>query len=200
MFNMDINKIILIYYIIYNYYHKIKTEKNKCPEDDANLFSIISFHWVTPLMRKGYLNPLVMTDLWNLNKKDQSATLSDSFEKAWEKQLKSDKPSLIKAISDAYGKPFYGAGIWKAANDILGFTQPVLLRYMIQFVMSYKTDNPQPYARGYVIALLMLFCSVTQTIVLHQYFHLCFRTGMHVGLYIYTKNEDNHILSFLFLN
>lgn len=56
----------------------------------------------------------------------------------------------------------------------------MLLRAMLKFLISYKTDNPQPLYRGYTIAVLMLICSVSQTTVLHQYFHLCFRTGMHI--------------------
>ena len=63
---------------------------------------------------------------------------------------------------------------------MLGFLQPVLLGEMLRFVMSYKTDNPQPLYRGYTIACLMFACSLSQTTVLHQYFHLCFRTGMHI--------------------
>ncbi|KAF9941830.1 hypothetical protein BGZ67_003920 [Mortierella alpina] len=152
----------------------------KCPEDEANIFSIASFHWVTGLMRKGYANPLTMDDLWVLRKEDQSKNVSITFEKAWEEELKKERPSLVSAISSAFGRPFYIAGLWKAANDILGFLQPVLLREMLRFVMSYKTDNPQPLYRGYTIACLMLACSVSQTTVLHQYFHLCFRTGMHI--------------------
>ncbi|KAF9093229.1 hypothetical protein BGX29_010035 [Mortierella sp. GBA35] len=152
----------------------------KCPEDDANIFSIASFHWVTGLMRKGYAKPLTMDDLWGLRKEDQSKNVSNTFAAAWENELKKNNPSLIKALSKAFGRPFYIAGIWKAANDILGFVQPVLLREMLRFVMSYKTDDPQPLYRGYTIATLMFICSLSQTTVLHQYFHLCFRTGMHI--------------------
>ncbi|KAF9327392.1 hypothetical protein BG006_009279 [Podila minutissima] len=155
-------------------------DDTKCPEDEANVFSIASFHWVTGLMRKGYAKPLTMDDLWVLRKQDQSHSVSDTFAAAWEKEIKKTNPSLVRAISAAFGKPFYIAGIWKAVNDILGFTQPVLLRAMLKFLISYKTDNPQPLYRGYTIAILMFICSVSQTTVLHQYFHLCFRTGMHI--------------------
>ncbi|KAF9993545.1 hypothetical protein BGZ80_005031 [Entomortierella chlamydospora] len=121
-----------------------------------------------------------MDDLWGLRKEDQSKTVSDTFAASWDRELKKKHPSLLKALARAFGKPFYIAGIWKAANDILGFLQPVLLREMLQFVMSYKTETPQPLYRGYAIACLMFVCSVSQTTVLHQYFHLCFRTGMHI--------------------
>ncbi|KAG0313169.1 hypothetical protein BGZ99_009032 [Dissophora globulifera] len=152
----------------------------KCPEDEANIFSVASFHWVTDLMRRGYAKPLTFSDLWVLRKEDRSENVSTTFADAWEKELKKEHPSLVRAISSAFGRPFYIAGIWKAANDILGFLQPVLLRQMLLFVMSFRTDNPQPLYRGYTIACLMFACSLSQTTVLHQYFHLCFRTGMHI--------------------
>ncbi|KAF9359131.1 hypothetical protein BGX26_000075 [Mortierella sp. AD094] len=152
----------------------------KCPEDEANIFSIVSFHWVTGLMRKGYSKPLTMDDLWGLRKEDQSKNVSNTFAASWDRELKKKHPSLLKALAGAFGKPFYIAGIWKAANDILGFLQPVLLREILRFFMSYKTETPQPLYRGYAIAFLMFVCSVSQTAVLHQYFHLCFRTGMHI--------------------
>ncbi|KAI1317577.1 hypothetical protein EDD11_008147 [Mortierella claussenii] len=152
----------------------------KCPEDEANIFSIASFHWVTDLMRKGYAKPLTMDDLWGLRKEDQSRNVSDTFAAAWDKELKKSNPSLLKALANAFGRPFYIAGLWKAVNDMLGFMQPVLLREMLRFVMSYKTESPQPLYRGYTIACLMFVCSISQTTVLHQYFHLCFRTGMHI--------------------
>ncbi|KAF8985597.1 hypothetical protein BGZ46_003292 [Entomortierella lignicola] len=157
-----------------------ENDYQKCPEDEANIFSIASFHWVTELMRKGYAKPLTFDDLWVLRSQDQSRNVSITFADAWEKELREKNPSLVRAISTAFGRPFYIAGIWKAVNDILGFLQPVLLREMLRFVMSYRTDNPQPIYRGYTIACLMLACSVSQTTVLHQYFHLCFRTGMHI--------------------
>ncbi|KAF9583122.1 hypothetical protein BGW38_010208 [Lunasporangiospora selenospora] len=158
----------------------------KCPEDEANVFSIVSFHWVSGLMRKGYAKPLTMSDLWALRKQDQSTNVSGMFERAWKKQLEKEKPSLFRAIVDAYGGPFYVAGAWKFVNDILGFAQPILLREMLRFVMSYKTSDPQPLYRGYFIATLMFVCGITQTTVLHQYFHLCLRTGMYARAGIVT--------------
>ncbi|KAF9329230.1 hypothetical protein BG006_007662 [Podila minutissima] len=153
----------------------------KCPEDEANIFSIASFHWVTGLMRKGYAKPLTMDDLWALRKEDQSKNVSLTFAEAWERELGKPNPSLVRALSTAFGKPFYIAGLWKAINDILGFAQPVLLKEMLRFVMSYKKgEQPQPIHRGYTIAGLMFVCSLSQTTVLHQYFHLCLRTGMHI--------------------
>ncbi|KAG0330715.1 hypothetical protein BG004_002017, partial [Podila humilis] len=159
----------------------------KCPEDEANIFSVASFHWATELMRKGYSKPLTMDDLWALRKQDQSKNINVTFAEAWEQELGKPQPSLIRAISKAHGRPFYIAGIWKVATDLFGFAQPVLLKEMLRFVMSYKSgQEPQPIYRGFTIACLMLLCSLAQTTTLHQYFHLCFRCGMHIRVGIIT--------------
>lgn len=78
----------------------------------------------------------------------------------------------------AFGRRFYIAAIWKFISDTAGFLQPVLLRELLLFVMSYKTSEPQPLYRGYTLATLMFLCSLTQTACTHIYFHLCFTTGM----------------------
>ncbi|KAI7818635.1 P-loop containing nucleoside triphosphate hydrolase protein [Gamsiella multidivaricata] len=152
----------------------------KCPEEEANVFSIISFNWVTGLMRKGYAKPLTMDDLWQLRTDDRSSNVSASFAEAWDSELRKENSSLSKALAKAFGKQFYIAGIWKLINDTLGFMQPLLLRRMLLFVMSYDTPEPQPLYRGYTLACLMFVCSLLQTTVVQQYFHLCFRTGMNI--------------------
>ncbi|KAF9193209.1 hypothetical protein BGZ51_003958 [Haplosporangium sp. Z 767] len=155
-------------------------DQEKCPEEEANVFSVMSFQWVNDLMRRGYIKPLTMDDLWQLRKEDRSNAVSTTFSEVWKKELRKEKPSLIKTLSSSFGRPFYIAGIWKAIGDIMGFMQPLLLRQMLLFVMSYKTDEPQPLYRGYTIASLMFASSLIQTTAVSQYFHLCLRAGMHV--------------------
>ena len=38
--------------------------KYECPEANANIFGRLTFSWMTPLMRLGYREPLIMDDLW----------------------------------------------------------------------------------------------------------------------------------------
>ncbi|KAF9438262.1 hypothetical protein BGZ76_008903, partial [Entomortierella beljakovae] len=121
-----------------------------------------------------------MNDLWRLRSKDHSKEISTVFEETWEKELEKRSPSLVKALAIAFGGPFYLAGFWKLITDTLALLQPLLLRQMLLFVMSYRTEKPQPLYRGYGIASLMLLCSLSQTAFVHQYFHHCLRTGMRV--------------------
>ncbi|KAF9985753.1 hypothetical protein BGZ65_010009, partial [Modicella reniformis] len=152
----------------------------QCPEEKANVFSTISFHWVTDLMRAGYAKPLTMNDLWQLKANDRSKFLSDSFVGFWSEEVKKKRPSLIRALLRAFGRQFYIAAFWKLMNDIMGFIQPLLLRELLRFIMSHNTPEPQPLYHGYTLAVLMCLCSLSQTASLHQYYHGCFRSGMKV--------------------
>lgn len=42
----------------------ILLEENDSPEEMSNIFSRLTFGWMTPLMRLGYQKPLTMDDLW----------------------------------------------------------------------------------------------------------------------------------------
>lgn len=47
-------------------------------------------------------------------------------------------------------------------------------RLLINFVY----DRSAPRWQGYLYTGLLFFCACLQTLVLHQYFHICFVSGM----------------------
>ncbi|KAF2457048.1 multidrug resistance-associated protein 1 [Lineolata rhizophorae] len=155
----------------------------ECPYEYANIFSVLSFSWMTPMMKHGYKHYLTQDDLWTLRHRDTTRVTAHSFEEAWNHELETKHPSLWIAMFRAFGAPFFRGGIFKIGNDVLAFVQPQLLRLLISFVDSYRKDNaqpPQPPVRGAAIALAMFAVSVGQTTCLHQYFQRAFETGMRI--------------------
>ncbi|CDH53089.1 multidrug resistance-associated protein 1 [Lichtheimia corymbifera JMRC:FSU:9682] len=162
-------------------YVMLEEDEHECPEPNTNIFGRLTFSWMTPLMRLGYQKPLIMDDLWNLKEDDQSAVIGDIFQKAWDREAKKTKnPSLLRVLIKTVGGPFLFAAFFKGLQDILQFTQPMLLSALITWVAQYSESDGQgvPAYRGVLIALGMFFTAVVQTMVLHQYFHRCFTTGM----------------------
>jgi ABC-type multidrug transport system fused ATPase/permease subunit len=155
-------------------------DDDECPYEYANVFSVLTFGWMTPLMKRGYKTFLTQDDLWNLRRRDTTRATAGSFESAWEHELEKKHPSLWLALFRAFGAPYLRGGLIKTVSDVLNFAQPQLLRLLITFVDSYRTDNPQPVARGVAIALAMFAVSVIQTACLHQYFQRAFETGMRI--------------------
>ncbi|KAG9514802.1 ATP-binding cassette glutathione S-conjugate transporter, partial [Aureobasidium melanogenum] len=155
-------------------------DEDECPMEYANVFSILTFSWMTPMMKYGYKNFLTQDELWNLRKRDTTAATTQAFNDAWEQELEKKKPSLWIALARGFGGPYVRGAMIKTISDVLAFVQPQLLRLLISFVDSYRTDNPQPPIRGAAIALSMFAVSVSQTLALHQYFQRAFETGMRI--------------------
>lgn len=165
-----------------NAYDKLRL-KDESPIESATIFSILTFSWMTPMMRAGYSKFLTEDDLWNLAKRDTTKATGDAFKKAWDSEVKRKTPSLWIAIFKAFSAPYFRGSLFKVVSDTLAFVQPQLLRLLISFVKSYKADSltpPQPIIRGAIIALAMFSVSIGQTIALHQYFQRAFDTGMRI--------------------
>ena len=155
-------------------------DEYECPYNYADIFSILTFGWITPLMKFGYQNYLTQEDLWNLRARDSAKVTSEDFDKAWDHELETKHPNLWFALARAYGMPFLRGALVKIPSDVLQYIQPQLLRLLINYVDSYRTASPQPLIRGLAISLIMFALSVVQTVCLHQYFQRAFETGMRV--------------------
>jgi hypothetical protein len=59
--------------------------KHENPVITANIFSIWTFGWMTPLMEKGALEYITENDLPNLRPKDAATKLGDDLKKALDK-------------------------------------------------------------------------------------------------------------------
>lgn len=157
-------------------------DEDECPIEYADVFSILTFNWMTPMMKYGYKEFLTQDDLWNLRKRDTTKTTGGILEKTWADELEKKRPSLWIALFRGFGGPYFRGTIIKTVSDILAFVQPQLLRLLISFVDSHRHGNPhpQPVIRGAAIAIAMFAVSVSQTVCLHQYFQRAFETGMRV--------------------
>jgi ATP-binding cassette subfamily C (CFTR/MRP) protein 1 len=155
-------------------------DDDECPYEYADIFSVLTFSWMTPMMQRGYKTFLTQDDLWNLRKRDSTRATADTFQTAWQYELEKKSPSLWLAMFRSFGGPYFRGAVIKTGSDILNFVQPQLLRLLISFVASYQTATPQPVVRGAAIAIAMFFVSVSQTALLHQYFQRSFETGMRI--------------------
>ncbi|KAK5580921.1 hypothetical protein RB653_000948 [Dictyostelium firmibasis] len=150
--------------------HEISKEVN------ANLFSRLTFWWINSVLVKGHKKALEISDVPSLGEIDQSILLSEKFEKAWEEQLTKPNPSLPWALAKAFGPHFYLAALFKIIQDLLIFVGPTLLKRVLGFVKG--TDSSEDTYDGLLYALLYFLAPVVQSLLLHQYFHRCYRVGM----------------------
>ena len=162
-------------------YHALGDD-DECPIEYADIFSVLTFSWMTPLMKYGYKQFLTQDDLWNLRKGDATRTTGQVLHDAWAVELEKKKPSLWMAMFRGFSGPYFVGSVIKILSDLLSFVQPQLLRLLISFVDSYRGGDahPQPVVRGAAIAIAMFAVSIAQTVCLHQYFQQAFETGMRI--------------------
>eukprot|EP00038_Savillea_parva_P030625 m.79033 g.79033 ORF g.79033 m.79033 type:complete len:1540 (+) comp9265_c0_seq4:864-5483(+) len=152
-----------------------------CPELSSSLLSLITFSWLNDLMALGFSRPLVDDDLWGLNSSDQAPFLASRFAKSWAKQRIRKHPSILRALSDAFGTLLYSAGLFKLVQDLLAFVQPQLLRQLIIFIENRNDPDEsrkEPQQKGLELAGSMFIVALVQSIFLHQYFHRVYKSGM----------------------
>jgi ATP-binding cassette subfamily C (CFTR/MRP) protein 1 len=157
-------------------YRTISDEK-ECPAEYSNIFSTLSFGWLTPLMKRGYKTYLTQEDLWDLAERNTSKTNGKKFSLTWEMETRRTNPSVWRALFKSFGKPYLGFVPVKLAGDILSYVQPTLLRMLISFVDSYRTDKPDPPFRGFLIAMAMFSVSLTQSVCNNQFMNWIFELG-----------------------
>ncbi|XP_063171075.1 multidrug resistance-associated protein 1-like [Candoia aspera] len=87
---------------------------------------------------------------------------------------RSREPSLFRVLYKTFGPYFLMSFLFKAFHDLMMFTGPELLKLLINFVK----DKSAPSWQGFLYTGLLFVSAGLQTLVLHQYFHICFVTGM----------------------
>lgn len=151
------------------------------PYDQADIFSRLTFTWMTPLMKRGYEHFLTMTALPPLPSDDRADHCFEEFDRQWRRQCNRTNggPSLYRALFGAFGFRFLIGNLCKVVQDCLAFVQPQLLRLLIAFVEKYqKSNGKESLTGGFYISIAMFATSLCQTAFLHQYFDRAFGTGM----------------------
>jgi hypothetical protein len=79
--------------------------KDVSPLTRAGFFSYWTYHWVTPLIRKGYSKELSLPDLYQLPESMTTENTLHAFNLEWAKELKRKGPreaSIVMAFVRAY--------------------------------------------------------------------------------------------------
>uniref|UniRef100_A0A3B4HAQ7 ABC transmembrane type-1 domain-containing protein n=1 Tax=Pundamilia nyererei TaxID=303518 RepID=A0A3B4HAQ7_9CICH len=155
------------------------------PEAGAAFLSRITFNWLNSMVLKGYKQPLVQEDMWDLNESDSTAFINEGKKEDEKKKKKKDKKKeeenypnswLIATLYKTFKWILIESAFFKLLQDVLTFVSPQLLKLMISF-----TQDKSRYAwEGYLYAVLLMVVALLQSLTLQQYFQRCFVLGMRV--------------------
>ncbi|ORZ39148.1 hypothetical protein BCR44DRAFT_1268204 [Catenaria anguillulae PL171] len=150
----------------------------EAPETTANIFSRLTFWWLTPLLWRARRSQLSAAMLWNVPATETTDVWYTKFKHIWQREthnnneLTDTSSRLLMRVCILTFGPYFALGaVLKLAQDTLQFMQPQLLRRLI---------NYQSQGEGVLIACGMLVAALTQSLLINQYFQLCMVVGQRI--------------------
>lgn len=155
-------------------------------DDDAGLFSRLTFWWVNPLMRHGYddnidssrdlfllparLNiqaiDVKFSSHFNLRSTNVINSVQHDDHSSVAFPLDSTKRKfLLKALNRTFGWEYYSLGILKFISDGLGFAGPLILNLLVK----YMEDPTEPRWHGYVYAAALFLSTFISSVFSTQF-------------------------------
>ncbi|XP_009076870.1 PREDICTED: multidrug resistance-associated protein 7 [Acanthisitta chloris] len=115
-------------------------------EDGESWLSCFFYLWMNPLMERGYQWKLNQAqDVYVLPRQLQAARVCDRFYSCWQKKA----VRLLSVLHAAFGFRLYSLGLLKLAGNLLGFSGPLLLSLLVNFMES----RQEPLSHGVLYAL-----------------------------------------------
>ncbi|KAG9273217.1 cystic fibrosis transmembrane conductance regulator [Astyanax mexicanus] len=132
---------------------------NKSPVDEASFLSRYFFWWTNPIMRKGFREKLRPTDVYQTPSQDTADVLAERLEKEWDREVISakKKPSLLRALSRCFIRPFLFFGVLLYLGEATKSVQPQLLgRIIASFDPFHEPEREQGYFLAFGLGLLFI--------------------------------------------
>ncbi|NWR73859.1 MRP7 protein, partial [Centropus unirufus] len=129
-------------------------------EDGESWLSRFFYVWMNPLMKRGYQWKLNQPqDVCALPRKLQAARVCDHSRPAQE------PVRLLSVLHAAFGLRFYSLGLLKLAGSLLGFSGPLLLNMLVNFMES----RQEPLSHGVLYALGLFAGSFLGALLRNQF-------------------------------
>ncbi|KAJ2750195.1 hypothetical protein GGI19_005245, partial [Coemansia pectinata] len=152
----------------------------RAPMEDANIFSQLTFSWMSPLLKLSHSKQITEDDLWEVPTHIAPTNIAEIFDAHWQYEIDNREkrtPSLIRALWKTIGVRYILGGVLELIFDLLMTMRPLLLSQILGFAASLATDSPQPMSHGYFYACCMLVGQGVQSLVFQQYLQVCTDTG-----------------------
>ncbi|OEL16196.1 ABC transporter C family member 13, partial [Dichanthelium oligosanthes] len=124
---------------------------------DHNVWKLLTFKFVNPMMDIGITRQLDFTDLLELPAELRATSCYDRLLSSWtaEYQNQHENSSLLRAISRSYGWTYLRLGLLKVLNDSISFVSPLLLNKFIRFLQQGSGGMD-----GYILAISLGLTSI----------------------------------------
>ncbi|XP_050087692.1 ATP-binding cassette sub-family C member Sur isoform X2 [Anopheles aquasalis] len=125
--------------------------------------SKITFHWIVPLLWRGYQEPLELESLGALHEKDTSRYHYDQFLFIYQ-SYKSTRASLWRCYVRNGWRMFLVGGLLKLAGDLCALVGPLCISNIVDYIASTTTQQHNP--DGSVAVTVGLVAAVSASLIL----------------------------------
>ncbi|KAG5366175.1 Multidrug resistance-associated protein 4 [Yarrowia sp. B02] len=176
----------------------IPTEKPESAEEKANFLSKLTWQWLSPLLKTGYLRNIEREDLYKVREKQSAAviqaTLESNLEKQYQKyharllkkglseeeahlQLQDSAKPLVLALNQTFFWKFWLAGVFALIRDLCGIASAMVSRVLIEYVQdryNYQGTSREPkVGRGIGPSIGLFLLAVGTTFFFnHMYYNV----------------------------
>ncbi|RZC49995.1 hypothetical protein C5167_018432 [Papaver somniferum] len=156
-----------------------KDESNRSGLGNANLFSKLTFFWLSSLMSTGHSKPLTLEDIPNLVPEDEAFIAYQAFFHAWEllqSQKSSDNDSnlVLWALAKVYYKEMVLVGTYAFLRTISVVISPLLLYAFV----NYSTRKEESLSHGLSLVGLLVIVKVIESLSQRHWYFSSRRLGM----------------------
>ncbi|KAJ3321041.1 hypothetical protein HDU76_000167 [Blyttiomyces sp. JEL0837] len=180
------------------------------PEISTNIFSVLTYEWMTSIFIKGWKRPLEQTDMWKLPPNYGTKFLSDRLSAKWEENVKNRPPPppqqpeetapiddnngnnkrtqkapkstegllLRKTLLDVYFGQVAPLGFIKFMADLCSTFSPLLVKYIIQFVIERDFGKDRPLSTGFGLIVGLFLLQIMGSILLNSFFQNATKAGL----------------------
>ncbi|KAI3469383.1 hypothetical protein Pfo_026046 [Paulownia fortunei] len=140
----------------------------------ASLFSRAVWHWMNPILSKGYKSPLKMDEVPSLPPDHQAQRMAELFELYWPKPSENSKNPVRTMLLRCFWKDLAFTGSLAIVRLAVMYVGPVLIQSFISFTSGDRRNLNQ----GFYLILTLFIAKVIEVLSSHQFNFLSQKLGM----------------------
>ncbi|KAJ8643276.1 hypothetical protein MRB53_005024 [Persea americana] len=137
----------------------------------------VAFSWINPLLRIGYLKPLVLDDIPTLESEDEAQFAYGVFVHQWDLQRKQSSGSsnfVFRALAKSYMKEMVLVGFLAFLRTVAVVAAPLLLYAFVH----YSADEDRNLYEGLLLVVLLIIVKLVESLSQRHWYFGARRFGM----------------------
>ncbi|DBA72204.1 TPA: hypothetical protein ACH3X2_010602 [Trebouxia sp. C0005] len=154
------------------------SEDRWSPEEDASLWSKLTYSYASGLIKLGYSQPLHQHHLWDMARKHEAAPLTDRFHAALDgthDAVTAPHGKVLHALWKVHWRRLATAAGFRMLQNLCAWTGPFLLQSLLGHLQAGAA-----IWWGLLISVAMFTINSSQSLVMNYYFFLGLHTALHV--------------------